>query len=189
MLLPTTYRTTILQIARCASTLALLACFSMSSASGTSLSVGLSVSRAGDLWQYAITNTEPQSSGNFVSGMWLLIDNAPFEVVASPSGWSYDTDSFSFVFWFSTDTGSPWVHDIGPGERLAGFYLRSPSGGARGAFDVSSWNHSLNEAGPVGSGSVLVPSAVEVPEPAGFMLFAPSVVFLVRRSSTRASDK
>jgi hypothetical protein len=131
-------------------------------------------------WAYSVQNNEAVGSPDFVLS-FALTAAAPFQVLGTPAGWSYDTDNATFVYWFSTDD-IPFSHDIAPGSSLGGFVLSAP-GAVSGSlgFTLSSWDHVLNLPGSAIGGVVLAPSMptgpVPTPEPNTGLLVL--IVFLL----------
>jgi hypothetical protein len=121
----------------------------------------------GSEFSYAIFNDEPVGSPNFLTDFFLEV-NAPITVTATPTGWTFDTDGFSFVNWFNTDPALPYPNDVAPGASLSDFAISSSVTGVQdAAYDVLSWDHTQDQQGPTAQGGVISPfgQATAVPEP------------------------
>ena len=103
-------------------------------------------------WTYTIFNDEPPGSPLYIAAFSLDIV-APTTVTGTPPGWLSESDLMTYVGWIS-DTAH-----IGPQQSLGGFEIQSPTGRSEStAYSLISWDHALNEAGPVGLDTVLSPS-------------------------------
>jgi len=120
-------------------------------------------------WSYTLFNDEQATSPNYISYFTLDVA-APILVTGVPTGWDYQTDNSSYVFWFNTDPTLPYPHDIAPGASIGGFQLESTaSASASLGYVIQSWNHSADQPGLGTSGTTLAPSAA-VPEPNSLLL-------------------
>jgi hypothetical protein len=111
-----------------------------------------------ETWTYTVFNDEPANSPRYVNA--ISIDMAaPFTVTETPAGWAADTDGFSYVLWYATDTQLPYPHHIPPGSSLGGFQIQSVrhASEARG-LTITSWNHQTDQADLTTQGSILTPS-------------------------------
>ena len=145
------------------------------------VSVGLPV------WSYTVFNDEPADSPNFVTTFNLAV-NAPIVVTGTPTGWDFLTDGSSFVFWFNADPSFPYPNDIAPAGSLGGFAVTSDAAGSSELlrYDLSAWDHTLDQPGPTVSGTVLAPSTsapTSTPEPGTlWLLSAGGCLMLLGRS-------
>jgi hypothetical protein len=104
---------------------------------------------AQNTWRYTLHNDEAADSGLYVSSLALMI-SAPVMITGTPPGWRGETDGISYVFWRAADYLHPYPHHLMPGHALSGFRLNSPyTASQASAAAISSWNHSLDAAGPV----------------------------------------
>jgi hypothetical protein len=104
---------------------------------------------AQNTWRYTVHNEEAADSGLYVSSLALMI-SAPVMITGTPPGWRGETDGISYVFWRAVDYLHPYPNHLMPGQELAGFRLNSPyTTSQASAAAISSWNHSLDAAGPV----------------------------------------
>lgn len=112
---------------------------------------------AQNTWRYTLHNDEAADSGLYVSSLALMI-SAPVMITGTPPGWRGETDGISYVFWRAADYLRPYPNHVMPGQALAGFRLNSPHTESQAsAAAMSSWNHSLDAAGPVLTEYVLTP--------------------------------
>jgi hypothetical protein len=112
---------------------------------------------AQNTWRYTLHNDEPADSGLYVSSLALMV-SAPVMITGTPPGWRGETDGISYVFWRAADYLRPYPNHLMPGQSLAGFRLNSPhSASQASAAAMSSWNHTLDAAGPVLTDYVLTP--------------------------------
>jgi len=117
---------------------------------------------AQNTWRYTLHNDEAADSGLYVSSLSLMV-SAPVMITGTPPGWRGETDGISYVFWRAADYLHPYPNHLMPGGALAGFRLDSPYFSSQAsATAISSWNHSLDAAGPVLSADV---HACYVPTP------------------------
>ncbi|GGY10995.1 hypothetical protein GJV26_15260 [Massilia dura] len=104
---------------------------------------------AQNTWRYTLHNDEAPDSGLYVSSLALMI-SAPVMITGTPPGWRGETDGISYVFWRAADYLHPYPNHVMPGQALAGFRLNSPHAASQAsAAAMSSWNHTLDAAGPV----------------------------------------
>jgi hypothetical protein len=130
----------------------------------------VTVTTGGGNWDYTVVNQEGDTSNNWVSTFDLFFNSA-ITNVGSPNGWDFITDDVSFIAWFNTDLDPPFPHDIAPGTSLDGFTFTSSDPPQLGDYDLTSWDHNLNQPGPTAAGSVSVPEFVQaVPESGSFTL-------------------
>ncbi|WP_338768045.1 hypothetical protein [Massilia sp. METH4] len=112
---------------------------------------------AQNTWRYTLHNDEPADSGLYVSSLALMI-SAPVMITGTPPGWRGETDGRSYVFWRAVDYLRPYPNHLMPGDSLSGFRLNSVHAESQAsAAAMSSWNHSLDSAGPVLTDYVLTP--------------------------------
>jgi hypothetical protein len=122
--------------------------------------VDVTVDRQIGRWSYTIVNDETADSPRFINAISLDIVD-PVAVTGTPSGWTVDTDNFSFVLWFAADDQLPFPHHVAPGGRLGGFQIQNQSGrrnSEAGGFAITSWNHNGNHADLVKLGTTSVPA-------------------------------
>ena len=114
--------------------------------------------QSGTNYTYTVFNDEAAGSPSYLNTFYLPV-NAPISVVSSPPGWSFTTDHFTYVNWFSTDGAMPYPNDIAPGASASGFAIQSPIQSSE-PFDclISSWDHSLTNSGPANTNTVSAPS-------------------------------
>jgi hypothetical protein len=124
--------------------------------------VRVEVVQTGTNFSYTVHND--LSGGNLKHvNAWHLQLNAPFQVLAAPAGWTYVTDTLSYIDWISTDELPPYGNDIAPGAALAGFTVASVTDTAETLpYGATSWDHTANKAGPCYFGAVAVPSVTSV---------------------------
>ena len=121
-----------------------------------------SVTSAG-VWNYTFTNSEPTSSGNYLTDFYLPI-SAPITNVQTANGWTVDTDYTNFIQWSNTEP-EPFPNDIEPGLSVSGFSFTSVTTGTQVQYTLASWDHSADAAGPDAHGTILAPYApAPVPE-------------------------
>lgn len=162
---------------------------SVSGNAGTILSAHVDVVTSPLRWTYTVVNDEMSGSPNFVTTFLLAVD-APISVSGTPTGWDFNTDGLSYVFWFNTDLALPYPNDIAPGGFLSGFAITSSvSTSAAERVDLSAWDHVLDEPGPTLTSAVLAPSSsvpsTGVPEPVTFWVVAGGVLLIVRSARSR----
>lgn len=121
-------------------------------------------------WSYSISNNEPASSADFVYGFELAIQ-AKITSIQTPLGWDYQTDQYSYIYWFSTSTAAPYPDDLPPGVSLSGFVLSANALSGASESVILSWNHLTDELGTVSYGAVDAPVAELAPEPFSGALF------------------
>jgi hypothetical protein len=110
-------------------------------------------------WSYEFFNDEAAGSSLYIGAVSLDIDNAPFVVTATPSGWAADTDNASYVGWHAIDTALPYPNHIPPGSSLGGFQIQSAQTASEATgLTINSWNHQTDEADLITFGSALTPS-------------------------------
>ena len=171
----------------------LLSLLSLIGQAHAQLSSHVDVTVGASVWTYTLLNDEPAPSNNFITNYFLAVD-APVTVLSSPTGWDYQTDNSSYVFWFNTDPALPYPHDIAPGSSLNGFSIGSKAvTSASLEYNISSWDHTLDVPGSVASGTVLAPSTpAAVPEPSTLTTFSIGalslLLFAVRRRSKRTGQ-
>lgn len=103
-------------------------------------------------WTYTIFNDEPLGSPLYIAAFHLDIV-APTTVTGTPPGWQSESDLMTYVGWISENA------HVGPQQSLGGFEIQSPTGRSEStAYSLISWDHTLNDAGPVGLDTVLSPS-------------------------------
>jgi hypothetical protein len=118
----------------------------------------VNLNQNGTNFVYVVFNDESPGSQLTMDSFELEV-NAPFVSVASPPGWSYETDNSSYVDWFCNNTTPPYVHDIAPGQSLAGFGVQSVVGTFEtNTYALSAWDNGATNSGPTILGSIAVPS-------------------------------
>jgi hypothetical protein len=127
-------------------------------------------------WFYTLFNDEATGSSNYVTSFALNI-NAPIAVVNAPAGWDFQTDNLSYVYWFNTDPGLPYPHDIVPGASLSGFTFQSTSSSTLSDYILAGWDHAVDAPGPSVTAQILSPS--NVPEPTTPVVLFSTVVCLL----------
>lgn len=121
-----------------------------------------SVTSAG-VWNYTFTDSEPMSSGNWLTDFYLPI-SAPITDVQTANGWTIDTDYTNYIQWSNTEP-EPFPNDIAPGLSVSGFSFTSVTTGSQVQYTLASWDHGADAAGPNGTGTILTPYApAPVPE-------------------------
>ncbi|MCB1126475.1 MAG: hypothetical protein KDM81_08275 [Verrucomicrobiae bacterium] len=124
------------------------------------LAARVELDQSGTNFVYTLFNEEPVASSWHVSN-WHLEVGAPFQVLATPPGWSFATDYATYVDWFSTDTEEPYPHDVAPGDSLAGFALGAVVDTPEPLSYVAlSWEHGSTAPGPSVMASVNSPSVI-----------------------------
>lgn len=116
------------------------------------------LAQSGTNYTYTLFNDEAAGSSAYLNTFYLPI-NAPVSVVSSPPGWSFTTDGFTYVNWFSTDAAMPYPNDIAPGASVSGFAIQTAILSSE-AFDcaLGSWDHTLTNSGPSNTNLVPAPS-------------------------------
>jgi hypothetical protein len=116
------------------------------------------LAQGGTNYIYTVFNDEAAGSQSYLNTFYLPV-NAPISVVSSPPGWSFTTDHFTYINWFSTDSAMPYPNDIAPGASASGFAIQSSIQSSE-PFDclLSSWDHSLTNSGPANTNTVSAPS-------------------------------
>lgn len=105
-------------------------------------------------WSYTVHNTEASGSPLEIAAFHLDIA-APLGLISSPPGWVAETDSRTYVAWFTSD---PAVPRIAAGASLSGFAIQSATTRSEStAYSLVSWNRVTGSAGPVGLNTVLSP--------------------------------
>ena len=147
----------------------------------------IDTSVTGNDWSYTLFNDELAGSPNYASFFDMTV-NAPFNVVSSPAGWTYQTDNSTYVLWSNTDAALPYPHDVAPGTSLGGFEISSTvTTSANLSVTIYSWDHSQDAPGPVADGTALVPnSPAPIPEAStfasfGVLLFLGSIGLVARK--------
>jgi hypothetical protein len=139
-------------------------------------------------WSYTIFNDEPTGSPNYLSSFTLSVD-APISVTGTPDGWTYSTDSATYVYWYNQDTSLPYPHDVAPGASLDGFGIESSDATSADAlYTITSWDHNADAPGPGVMASTLAPTA-SVPEPsvaAAVGALCIGLIGITRRRTCRA---
>lgn len=112
---------------------------------------------AQNTWRYTLHNDEAPDSGLYVSALAMMV-SAPVMITGTPPGWRGETDGLSYVFWRAADYLRPYPNHLMPGHALPGFRLNSPHTASQAsAAALSSWNHRLDDAGPVLTDYVFTP--------------------------------
>ena len=124
----------------------------------TAVQAHVVLTQSGTNYAYSLFNDEAAGSQSYLNTFYLSV-NAPISAISSPPGWSFSTDHFTYVNWFSTDGVMPYPNDIAPGTSASGFAIQSPIQGSE-SFDcvISSWDHSLTNSGPANASLVSAPS-------------------------------
>lgn len=122
------------------------------------------------IWSYSISNNAPADSGDYVYGFELAIQ-ATITTVKAPEGWNYQTDQYSYVYWFSNSTAAPYPDDLPPGASLSGFILSANALSGASESAILSWNHFTDDLGAVSYAAVDAPMGEAAPEPVSGVLF------------------
>lgn len=121
------------------------------------LQAAIHSTNANGLWNYTLENKEPIGSTQRIATFALDL-RAPVTVTGVPPGWAVDTDSISYVLWYSADPLPPYPSHVAPGASLAGFQLAAAGGGSEVvAANVVSWDHAGDTSGKVFTAQVLTP--------------------------------
>lgn len=121
----------------------------------------VSTTTIGDTYSYTLFNDEPASSSAFLS-LFTIQCNAPFVVTGSPTGWTAETDGFSYVTWANEDPEFPFPNEIAPGTSRAGFaILRLAGSPANHEYQAFTWDHATNTQGPDAAGTLSTPDLGE----------------------------
>lgn len=108
-------------------------------------------------WSYTIFNDEPAASTQNLAGFSMSVA-APVSVTGTPPGWSVETDSATYVYWFAADEALPYPNHVRPGASLAGFQIQSPTARSESTgFLLTSWRLDTNEAGLVFADVIVSP--------------------------------
>jgi hypothetical protein len=122
----------------------------------------VTLTQTGTNFAYTVSNDEPAQSVLLLSAFHVTA-NAPFNVVASPPGWTFFTDNFTYVDWLATDSPPPFTNNIPPGSSLSGFVLQSQSPVSEPlSYSLVSWDTSTNLCGPSIQGSIAAPSVTNL---------------------------
>jgi hypothetical protein len=122
----------------------------------------VTLTQTGTNFAYTVFNDEPAQSALLLSAFHVTA-NAPFNVVASPPGWTFRTDNFTYVDWLAMDSPPPFTNNIPPGSSLAGFVLQSQSPVSEPlSYSLVSWDTSTNLGGPSIQGSIAAPSVTNL---------------------------
>ena len=142
----------------------MLALMSASWISADTLSVKIGESQPNpSTWAYTLSN---ESSPYFLYG-FLLPLAAPIQAIGTPDGWNSQTDGYTYVYWWSTDTVPPYTHDIAPGTSLAGFFVSAPSSLSElSTSTLFTWDNAADQPGPPSYPDVDTPVAVSGEPPA-----------------------
>ena len=116
-------------------------------------------------WTYTLYNDETIGSPNFITDFTLKV-NAPITVFSSPTGWDFQTDGLTYVYWYDTDSSLPYPDDVAPGASLGGFGIDSTVMTSTAlSYTLNAWDHSQDAPGPGANGTVFAPNApAPVPE-------------------------
>jgi hypothetical protein len=129
----------------------------------------------GGQWRYdytLINTSDPVADAGFdVFDFFLKIDPAgTLSNILSPASWDQNSDSSSFIQWFSTAPGEPPAGaDIAPGTSLNGFNFDSNTRLASLSFEVT-LNNPLEPGNPLVLEGNSAPASSPVPEPAILLL-------------------
>ena len=143
-----------------------LACAPQSQAQ---LAAHVAVAVTQNTWTYTASNDESQGSTSFVSSFAISV-SSPIIVTETPLAWNFTTDNISYVFWFNTDTLSPYINDISPGASLGRFSIQALNcRSVLSDYNMQSWDHFVDQQGPNASGMILSPQS-EAGEPSAASL-------------------
>ena len=129
--------------------------------------VHVTLTKAGTNFSYAVFNDEPTNSTLHLDAFHLVV-NAPFDVVSSPAGWSFETDNLTYVDWFSSSSLPPYGNDIAPNSSKSGFVIGNklppelPSTSESLSYALSSWDHATTNSGQSATGAIEAPSITTV---------------------------
>lgn len=141
-----------------------LLCFSVQSASAQ-LNAHVNVIQSPSTWTYTLVNDEATNSSEYIGGFTLSV-GAPVTSIGAPDGWSYQSDNFSYIYWFNTDITLPYPHDVAPGFSLGGFSVQSDVGTSSYLSEtLDAWDHAQDALGPSVAGLVIAPSSELSPVP------------------------